>query len=199
MKKRTKNIVMALTLVAVLAVGSVCAYFTDTETAINKFTVGNVDIVLSEPSFDEAKAKDLYAGQTVAKDPTVTNDGVNSAYVYLKVRVPKANVITAKENGERNAQAVTELFTYTVHANWTLLSSDTTHADYNEYVYSYKNALAKNEATEPLFTSVTIVNLIEGQVVPGVELNVVVDAYAIQSANTGTAAEAWVKYCNQNP
>jgi predicted ribosomally synthesized peptide with SipW-like signal peptide len=48
MKKKTLTIVLALALLAIAIVGVTLAYFTDTESAENTFTVGKVDIELLE-------------------------------------------------------------------------------------------------------------------------------------------------------
>ena len=90
-KKKILAVALAASM-AVLAVGgSSLAYFTDTDSADNVFTVGNVKIDLTEPKWDEegeAEAEDMYPGEAVAKDPTVTNVGDNPAVVRIKVEWP---------------------------------------------------------------------------------------------------------------
>lgn len=90
-KKKILAVALAASM-AVLAVGgSSLAYFTDTDSADNVFTVGNIDVVLTEPNWDkegEAEAEDMYPGEPVAKDPTVTNTGANPAVVRIKVTLP---------------------------------------------------------------------------------------------------------------
>lgn len=198
--KSVKNVIISLAMVAILLVGGAFAYLTDSETATNVLTVGNVEIELTEPSFDEDEAKDLYAGEAVAKDPTVKNIGTNDAYVYIKVSVPKANVITAKDDGTRNPAAVTELFTFAPNSGWTLIDSKTTDADANYYVYAYNTKVASGGSSTALFDTVTLANVIEGQIDSDEELKVVIDAYAIQSDFTTakTSAEAWEICVNQN-
>ena len=87
MKKKILSIALVVAMVAVIAAGSL-AYFTDKDSADNVFTVGNVDITLTEPNWDstgEVDAPDVYAGEPLAKDPTVTNDGNNPCFVRIKV------------------------------------------------------------------------------------------------------------------
>ena len=48
---RKKLIITAIVLALVLAIGGILAYFTDVDTKINKFTMGNVDIEVLEPLF----------------------------------------------------------------------------------------------------------------------------------------------------
>lgn len=87
-KKKILSVALAASLAAVAVVSSSLAYFTDTDQKDNVFTVGNVDITLTEPNWDatgKEEAKDMYPGEAVAKDPTVTNVGANPAFVRVKV------------------------------------------------------------------------------------------------------------------
>lgn len=87
MKKRILSIALVVAMVAILAAGSF-AYFTDNDSKDNVFTVGNVDITLTEPNWDSTGSEDapeVYAGEPLAKDPTVTNDGANPCFVRVKV------------------------------------------------------------------------------------------------------------------
>lgn len=90
-KKKILAVALAASM-AVLAVGgSSLAYFTDTDSADNVFTVGNIKIDLTEPNWEaegKEEAKDMYPGEPVAKDPTVTNTGANPAVVRIKVTLP---------------------------------------------------------------------------------------------------------------
>lgn len=90
-KKKILAVALAASM-AVLAVGgSSLAYFTDTDSADNVFTVGNIKIDLTEPKWEaegKEEAKDMYPGEPVAKDPTVTNTGANPAVVRIKVTFP---------------------------------------------------------------------------------------------------------------
>ena len=81
MKKRTLALILALVLVFGAAVGGTIAYLTDTTGPVtNTFTVGNVDINLTE-TFNTDTDKDgeadawqaqLIPGTTYTKDPVVT-------------------------------------------------------------------------------------------------------------------------------
>ena len=218
MKSKTKNVVMALTLAALLLVGGVFAYLTDTDNQTNTFTMGNVEIDLTEPTWDEYPdedhngvpdiAEDIWAGKVIAKDPTITNTGDNDAYVYLTVSVPKQVVLTAQADGTLNPTPGTpvQLFNYTINAGWELLKSNTSGATENVYLYAYNTALVPGATTATaLFDEIEFVNVIEGQIASNVTFNIPVVAYAIQ-ANFGggtasdvmTTAEAWELYANQN-
>lgn len=108
------NLYMSCILLGVLAlmlVGATVSYFSSTKQVTNTFTAGNVEIVLSEAAVkkdavgnlvedpdarrifgtadgtpdDYSKYGRVYPGQTVFKDPTVTNTGDNPEWVAVKV------------------------------------------------------------------------------------------------------------------
>lgn len=88
----TKRKIVSLCLAAVLVVmaiaGATVAYFTDTDAKDNTFTVGNVDITLTEPNWEgsgKEDAPEVYPGEPLAKDPTVTNSGNNPCFVRISV------------------------------------------------------------------------------------------------------------------
>lgn len=87
-KRKILLLALSLCMVAILAVGGTLAYFTDEATKTNTFTVGNVDIDLTEPKWDEdgsGDAPDVYPGEPLAKDPTIENIGANPCFVRVKV------------------------------------------------------------------------------------------------------------------
>ena len=88
MKKKILALCLVVVLVATAITGVTLAYFTDTDDATNTFTVGNVDIDLTEPKWDEQgknEAPEAYPGEALAKDPTVTNHGANPCFVRISV------------------------------------------------------------------------------------------------------------------
>lgn len=206
-KKKLITTLGALSLAATITIGGTVAYLTDQDAADNKFTVGKVEVELEEPSWEEEEHQDLQAGESVEKDPHITNTGVNDAYVYLEVQVPMETVITAAEDGTRENGGVAvnqELFTFTANKNWTQISKTESNG-YMVYVYSYDKILASGESTNTLFDTMTFANVIEGQI-DSREYIVPVEAFAIQTANTGDgsgnipaeALAAYQKYVNQN-
>ena len=70
------------------------------------------------------------------KDPKITNDGANDAFVFMSVKVPKANVKTANADGTLNAGANQDLFTYSVNTGWKLIKTNA-FTDSTEYIYAY--------------------------------------------------------------
>ena len=90
MKKKITAIFLCVALVAIAIVGASLAYFTDTKTATNTFTVGNVKIDLTEPSWNANDAHSLMPGATFEKDPTITvAQGSQDAYVFLEIDLNK--------------------------------------------------------------------------------------------------------------
>lgn len=69
MKKKTFIIALCLALVVAFAAGGAIAWLTATTgTVTNTFTVGNIDIDLTETTTDYK----MVPGNTIAKDPKVT-------------------------------------------------------------------------------------------------------------------------------
>lgn len=104
MKKKMALSVAAAALVGTLAVGGTLAYFTDTETATNTITTGNVDVKITENNPKAVDSKDGYTskvnenkegitysdvepGVMIAKDPKIIYKGASKGYVRYKVEV----------------------------------------------------------------------------------------------------------------
>ena len=78
MKKKLSAIFLCVALVAIAVVGASLAYFTDTKSATNTFTVGNVSIDLIESKYHREGNDN--SGDTSIPDPThkvVAADGMN--------------------------------------------------------------------------------------------------------------------------
>ena len=90
MKKKLVAGGLVAALAATAIGGATLAYFTDKESKDNTFTVGNVQIDLTEPAWTAEgggaeQAKEAYPGEALAKDPTVTNKGANPCVVRIAV------------------------------------------------------------------------------------------------------------------
>ena len=224
-RKNRKTLVIAAALAAVMLIGGVSAYFTSTDTAENTWTVGNIKIDLQEPGYDEfneAEAENMTPNKVIHKDPQVKNTGDNDAYVFIKVSIPKANVATAAQDGAKEEAALQELFDYGINSGWVKVAEDTSAADKNTYVFAYGTetectALAKNEVTSVLFKNadkeglaeagavgfITFKNVIEGQGLENITLNIPVEAFGIQTtdltaADASSPAEVWAVINNQS-
>ncbi|MBQ0000240.1 MAG: SipW-dependent-type signal peptide-containing protein [Clostridiales bacterium] len=203
-KKTMLKTVLACSAAGMLVLGGTSAYLTDREEAVNEFVVGKVDIELTEPNWKPEDNKEIVPTQEIKKDPKITNTGINSAFVYLEIAIPKANVICANPDGSRIPAANTELFTFTPNENWTLLGTSDSETQ-KVYTYAFDQIVEAGDSTNTLFDEVTFANVIEGQLETR-QLNIPVHAYAIQSLNTGgdstdvpaQAKEAYQKYLKQN-
>lgn len=89
MRKKLVALSMAVLMLAVCVIGGTLAYFTDTtESKVNEFTVGNVDIDLTEPNWKGDAT--LMPGSSYDKDPTITvGNKSQDAYVFLKMDMNK--------------------------------------------------------------------------------------------------------------
>ena len=207
-KKNMKPILIAGAAVACLGIAGVSAYFTDSETLTNTFTVGKVEITPSEPSWpDENPPEDIVPNQEFPKDPKISNVGANPAYVFMQVKIPTAKVQVANADGTVGEAALTELFTMQgLDDHWCEIDSAFDYTDANAggktfkvYTFAYGPNAAEaptileiddgvegsgKDETPPLFTSVRFANVIEGQNLGMIEpntLNVDVISYAIQT------------------
>lgn len=199
----SKNIVICIAVVLMLIIGSALAYFTDADSETNSFTVGNISLDLTEPGWNPEKGKNITPSQTIAKDPQITNDGANDAFVFMSVEVPMATVKTANADGTANAAALKELFSYDVNDSWAMVKK-TTETSSVTYVYAYvgadgnMKALKPGSTTQPAFDSVTFVNAIEGQL-DNKTLTIDVSSMGIQAndLNTTNPAEVYDILNNQ--
>ena len=175
MKKKITLVATSVLLVAALVIGGTLAYFTDTEEATNTFTVGNVDITLTEPNWNSSGSTDApeaYPGEALAKDPTVTNVGANPCFVAIKVEWPTVSGITTPVTYR------TDYVNGKLGDNWVL------YKNVNNYSLFYYNiALGCDDATkttDALFDQIVISQDFEnGDAQTG--YNVVVTAYALQA------------------
>ena len=146
-KKKILALCLIVCLLATAAVGGTLAYFTDTGAATNTFTVGNVDIDLTEPNWDATGSKeaaDVYPGEALAKDPTVTNIGKNPCFV--RIEVSGLNQFTTKFGTDAMITYRTDYVEGKLGDNWVL---------YNGCFY-YSKVLQPGETTDALFDQIVI-------------------------------------------
>jgi predicted ribosomally synthesized peptide with SipW-like signal peptide len=211
-KGKKKLAVIIAALAAVTMITGTAAYFTASDEAVNTWTVGNVEIDLEEPEYDDNKDEetgDIMPNEELHKDPQVTNSGNNEAFVFMKVRIPKAVVKVAGQDGSVPASAtLQELFDYQWNTGWTSIDTHEIkdgNTTYQEYLLTYGTAneckaLNPGETTPVLFINasgnhianpgakgmITFKNVIEGQGLENVALNIKVESYAIQAENLTT-------------
>ena len=168
MKKKIIAVCLIVALAATAVIGGTLAYFTDKDDATNTFTVGNVDITLTEPNWEGSGSQDapeVYPGEPLAKDPTVTNEGANPCFVRIKVEgldcLDPAGLITYRTDYEDGK----------LGDNWVK------HTD--GYFY-YNKVLAVGETTDALFDQIVIPTDLENGNATD-KFDVVVTAEAVQA------------------
>lgn len=106
MKKKALALVLALTLLVAGVVGGTLAWLTDqTDEVKNTFTVGDINIGLTETTTDYK----MVPGNTIAKDPTVTVKA-NSEACWLFVKVTESANLD-------------DFITYAIATGWTELEA----------------------------------------------------------------------------
>ncbi len=168
-----KSLVLVLSLVLALAVGlgGTLAFFTDRDSETNIFTVGNVDIDLSE---DFEQGAELIPGNKIEKVPVITNVGNNEAYVWMTVAIPAG--MESEEGASKNL----------LHWNWlggTSVGGDNSEAKIQSYIDNgyLSDELTAAEYVERLNNGdiwyVDGVNEVATEVIDGVKYNVYLFKY----------------------
>lgn len=172
MKKKTLALVLALTLLVAGVVGGTLAWLTDRTAEVkNTFTVGDINIGLTETTTDYK----MVPGNTIAKDPTVTVKA-NSEACWLFVKV------TESEN-------LDTFITYAIAEGWTKLQDGVYYrevpasaADQTFSVLAGNTVTVKSDVTKTMLkTAKTDAPTLTFK------------AYAVQKDNVASASDAWAK------
>ena len=174
-KKSILMAAIAVMLVAVLVVGGTLAYFTDTKSATNTFTMGNVEITLDETNVNDPQGArvtentyNVYPGAVVTKDPVVHNTGKNAAYIRATVNVSNwMNLVAAyypdfKETFPNDGyKAALNLLVGELGEGWSVVgveAGDTfTIGQFDaKFILKYDGQLAADTDTTAMFKTVTI-------------------------------------------
>lgn len=86
--KKSMHLSLALLVIAVLGIGLTVAFFTDTEGAINRVTVGEINITTGEDVSGLTKS-----------NIDVTSNGTSEAYVRMRVDIPTITYTYINEAG----------------------------------------------------------------------------------------------------
>ena len=105
-KKSILMAAIAVMLVAVLVVGGTLAYFTDTKSATNTFTMGNVKIALDEQQKGENGLEAFEQNKTLV--PGKSNDG-NAVSKIVTVKKTGANDAWVSHQREQERSALEQL------------------------------------------------------------------------------------------
>lgn len=211
-KKSILMAAIAVMLVAVLVVGGTLAYFTDTKSATNTFTMGNVAITLDETDVNNPDARttkgntyNVYPGQTVTKDPVVHNTGKNAAYIRATVNVSDwMNLVAAyypdfKETFPNDGyKAALNLLVGELGKGWSVVGVEA--GDVFEigqfdakFILKYDGTLAAGSETTPMFTQVMVPAGLDNANASTFS-SVKVQAQAIQADGFGTWEAAFAAF-----
>ena len=202
-KKSIVILVTAVVLMLSVSVGGMLAYFTDTKSATNTFTVGDVNIQLDETEWNSSETHVIVPGASFKKNPTVTVlSGSQESYVRMLVTIDHVSKWDEVFKDEGGADLL-DIFEGYNEKKWEYAGeSRDANADTITYEFHYVtkvNAASGDVKLEPLFTSVVIPSELDDEleVFNGVNsLNIIVKADAIQAltfANAGAAWEAFSK------
>ena len=132
MKKKILVVALVVCVLVLSIASATMAYFTDTHSATNTFTVGDVDITLTEaavmqdetngnivadPNADPVRVENgidfgtaygsLFPMQSICKDPTITNVGSEQAYIGAIITIANGEDKVAGADGK----GITFIFT----------------------------------------------------------------------------------------
>lgn len=178
MKKKMMLSLAAVAMVGTLAVGGTLAWFTDTETATNVVTLGNVNIQWDEDGTDIVGdttgldfGENRVPGASFNKNAKIENVGANDAYVRATIayKVDDQVVTTLPDAYEVEIKAGEE------GSKWQFKDG---------YYYYLEKVNAKGE-TDLLVGTVSIKNT-AGNDVAGQKFEIVLNAEAIQADNVWT-------------
>lgn len=141
-KGKIIGVVLSVALVMATALGVTLAYHkTESNTAVNQFTVGNVTTELVEDFFQKTDTE-------FAKAPRVVNTGADPCLTRIKVTVTPESVQNRKVvdgNGNETGKAYLEISGFS--GKWILK---------DDGYYYYSKVLQPGEATQELFQTVTV-------------------------------------------
>ena len=182
MKKKITALCLAVAMLAVAVIGGTLAYFTDTDSAENVFTVGSIDIVLHEDNANGVadenyrewlKDQTIVPGVPVEKDAWVVNTGKNSAYVRVKVTVPaNLNPVWASDLAQ----------------NW-IIADTAKGTDATVYTLKYNRVLPAGGNTSDFLTAIVMDEYYNDQ--NKTTFNVIINVEAIQADGFADAAAAF--------
>lgn len=166
MKKKITAIFLCVALVAIAIVGASLAYFTDTKSAENTFTMGNVEIKLDETDVTNPEGNrvatnrytNVRPGVAVTKDPIVYNTGSNDAYIRAKVEVKgwkdTCKLATGYTDGMKMEDTLALLIDK-LGGKWEIKKVEDNGNDIT-FVLKYTEKLAVNTKTPAMFNEVTV-------------------------------------------
>ena len=223
--KKIFAIALCVAMLAIVLVSGTMAYFTDTHAQTNTFTMGKVDIDLSEPNYtpgENGKLK-VFPGQSYEKDPTITvAEDSEDCYLVATVTIDQLDQLKALYADDttgvkqpwglslagKGGMVSGGIADYEAKGavenglSGTLLG-DEVFLTYKEdaaaktitYTFYFKNPQKAGDV-QVLFTQVNIPSIIENGDIEG-DLNISVNAYAIQAVGFPDVYAAYNTYLDQ--
>ena len=209
MKTKSKALLLALCAVSLVtaSVLGTMAYLTSTDNVENTFTVGSVAITMDETDVDnsspdknrdQANSYKLLPGHTYNKDPMVTVlNGSESCYVKMTVTFTKAAELDTIF--QPAGAPLTSIFNGYDSSNWTYKgNTEDTEKNTRTYEFWYKETVAAptaDVALDALFDSITVPGTINNDQLATINnMQITVNAYAIQADGFANADAAWAAY-----
>ena len=192
MSKKTWILIGCLVLSLTLGLGGSLAYLTDTDTKVNTFTMGKVDISVKEENFTDGDP--LKPGLQTDKDAYITNNGRTAAWVWMTVEVPahlKNYVTPVWAEGvtvHKTADDAAGTKIYTVLVDSQLAAGATTNRILDAVLTSGALDTKDNQLVE-------VVNGVSTPITG--DLEVTVKAYAVQADGIESVTAAYTAYNNQ--
>lgn len=189
MKKKI-TLLLSLALAVAIGIGGTLAWLTDkTESKVNTFTVGNIDIDLTETTTNYK----MVPGQTIAKDPKVTvKAGSEACWLFVKIAESDnlddfiSYKVKLGEDSWKELTGVTGVYYREVAASDTDQSFDVIGYESGDpATFTANKVLVKDSVTKAMMDEIT------AQTASAPTLTFT--AYAVQKDGVGTAAEAWNK------
>ena len=220
-----KTLIMAICIVSIMCISMLgtLAYLTDTSAITNVFTIGKVDISLTEAKVGEdgkvltgeaaervlTNEYKLIPGAEYDKDPTMTIvKESEEAYVRMIVNVYNAKDMQAIIDDQKNGLTagfigmLGELDT----TNWILVSNQPTVKDnIMSFEFRYKEPVAGEDTDKdlpPLFTKLNIPGALNSDEINALyngepKFRIVVEGHAIQAMGFEDADKAWAAFDKQ--
>ena len=98
-KKHLRSLLVILSVLVLVAIGSTAAYFSSKDMSTNRFAGIKLDITLTETNWDPTAGLEALPGDELEKNPQVTNNDKADGYIFLRVTVPCDAQMVEKDDG----------------------------------------------------------------------------------------------------
>ena len=220
MKKKILGVALVVCILVLSVASVTMAYFTDEKAMTNTFTVGNVAIKLDENVVKQDETNGNYVAngtarteqgfdiptslfpmQNISKDPTITNTGSEDAFFGAVITIKNgaeadANADVASmlkiaddETGVNDKAVNISAFLVNLVSNGATVTYEKANGDLTITIVF--NDAKETDDSVTLFTSVQIASAWNNTEMANLaDLEIVVNAYAVQTAGFANAAEA---------